>query len=322
MLLFRSFAVAVAVVCGLVSGFADAQQYPVKPIRLLVGFPPGGGSDISARIVATAIERRIGQPFVVENRPGAGGVLAARQAAQAAPDGYTLLYTGATASQWPLLYKDLQFDPINGLAPISRGPEFWMFLLANGQVPATTVAELISFSKANPGRINYASISRNSTMFAVEAFRRASGLDATEVPYQGNAAFNTALLRNEVQLVATTVGADMKEYITAGKVRALMVFGTQRSPQLPNVPSATEMGMNLPGFGWFGLFAPKGTPKAIIDRLSSEMRRAAEDVEVQKLVERAGATMMASTPEEFQAQLQADYRTWKAVADAIGLKPE
>jgi len=321
-MLFRLLTAAAAAIGVLVSGVGMAQQYPTKPIRLVVGYPPGGGSDVSARIVATAIERRLGQSLVVENRPGAGGVLAARQVAQATPDGYTLLYTGATASQWPLLFKDLQFDPINGLAAVSKGPEFWMFLVSNGQVPVATVSELIAYTKANPGRINFASIARNSTMFAMEAFRRASGMNATEITYQGNAAFNTALLRNEVQLVATTVGADMKEHVSSGKVRALMVFGTQRSPQLPDVPSASELGLNLPGFGWFGLFAPKGTPKPILDRVSAEMRRSAEDAEVRKLIDRVGATMFASTPEEFQAQLQSDHRTWKAVADAIGLKPE
>jgi tripartite-type tricarboxylate transporter receptor subunit TctC len=303
---------------------AYAQAYPSRPVTVIFPFAAGSPAEPPIRLFAQFIEPIWKQSLILELRPGAGSQIGTQAVVKAQPDGYTLLYTGASLAQMKLLVKDLPFDPATALEPISYFLEFYTFLFTNAQTPANTIDEFVALAKANPGKFNYGSHGRgSSTSLAVEAFKRATGAPLTEIGYSGQGPYVAASLRNDVQLIPAAFGGAMKGQVDAGQLKPLLVYGARRSPQLPNVPAATDKGWNLPSFGWFGLYAPAGTPKAIIDKVSGDVHTFAQNPDMQKRVlDSAGALLIGSTPEQFRQTIDNDTRVWAEIANAIGLQPQ
>jgi tripartite-type tricarboxylate transporter receptor subunit TctC len=302
----------------------QAQEYPApgRAIMIVVPVAAGGPTDLPVRLFAERAKKDINANMVVENKPGAGTIIGVEYVTRAQPDGYTLLFGGGSVWQLPMMFKDLRFDPTKDLAPISTVMEFLQFLLINSQTPAKNIDEFIAYAKANPGKLNYGAVQHHVTMLQIEAFKRVAGIKLQEISYSGQATYVQALLRNDVQLVTGSPGG-IKGMIDDGRLRPVLYFGAARSQMYPDVPSVGEKGWNLPGAGWYALFAPAATPKPILDKLSAEMRRFTSDPEAQKMVmDRAGARLIGSTPEELRQQFDADLKVWKDVADSVGMKPE
>jgi tripartite-type tricarboxylate transporter receptor subunit TctC len=275
---------------------ARAQAYPARPVRLIVGFPAGGAADITARLMGQWLSERLGQPFVIENRPGAGSNIATEMVVRAPPDGYTLLLVGANNAISATLYDKLNFNflrDITAVASIIRGPNV---MVVNPSVPAKTVPEFIAYAKANPGKINMASPGiGTSPHVAGELFKMMAGIDMVHVPYRSPPLSD--LIAGQVQVYFGTTPASI-EYIRAGNVRALAVTGHKRTPLLPDLPTVAEAG--LPGYfvtGYFGVLAPAGTPPAIIGRLNAEIIKALRAPDVQSTLAAEGAEAAGGSAE-------------------------
>ena len=289
--------------------FAQAQAYPTKPIRIIVPYPPGGGIDVLSRVLGERLSQRLGQPVLVDNRPGGGTILAAEQAARATPDGYTLMVTtDATLSVNPYLYSKLPYDPVKDFAPITQLVLLNQLLLANPAVPANSLKELIAYAKANPGKLNYASYGSGSQPhLAMEMLKSQAGIDIVHVPYKGIPQAVPAAIAGEVQLTFSGA-ASSQAYLKAGRLKALAVGGKNRLALLPDVPTFAEAGFpDVPANAWFGLFAPAATPRDIVIKLHAETVRILRDPEfMQKEITAKGYQLVASTPEEFTAFLVTD----------------
>jgi tripartite-type tricarboxylate transporter receptor subunit TctC len=302
---------------------AGAQPgYPDKPIKLIVGFPPGQATDIMARLVADRISRATGQPLIVENRPGQGGSIGLAALAKAPPDGYTIMLT-ATASMAtnPHLYKNIGYDALKDFAPVSRVAEVPLVLVANPAAPFGTVAELIAYAKANPGKLSYSSTG-NGTLshLAMELFKQQAGVSLAHIPYQGSVRAMTDLVAGNVLLGFDTVTVTAPQ-IASGKVKALGVASAARMPTLAQAPTMTEAG--LPGFvasPWVGFVFPKGTPADIVARMNAEIRKAVDDPGVQKTLRDIGAIAHTDTPEEFAQVIRADYDKWGRLVHDSGAR--
>ncbi|WP_426960048.1 Bug family tripartite tricarboxylate transporter substrate binding protein [Muricoccus radiodurans] len=290
---------------------ASAQSYPQRPVRLIVPFPPGGSTDVSARILAQELSTRLGQPVVSENRPGAGTMIANDLVARATPDGYTLLFASSSMAITPHLNRSVTFDPRRDLVPISLFIEAPLIVVAGQGAPFRTLPELITHARANPGRLNVAYPGMGTTNhLAAALFNRSAKLDIVLAPYAGNAAGLTALMRNDVQLAFDSV-ASASSLLQDNSLRALAVTGEQRSPSLPDVPTVAESG--VPGFEttfWFGLMAPPRTPTAIVERLATEVQAATRDPEVIARLRTLGFETSARGPQPFVARIAADYEKW------------
>ena len=300
---------------------ALAQQYPSRPIRILVPFAAGGLQDIEARELSSSIQLRSGAAVVVENKPGGGGVIGMGEVARAQPDGYTLLVAGASVTQIALFRKDVGFDPAKDLVPVSQLADGVSLIVTNKQTGAKDWPELMALAKSRPGKLNYASFGPGSVQLGMESLKIAAGIDLTEIPYAGQAAYNTALLRNDVQLV---LGVGFKAMADAGDVIPLLAVGDKRNPQFPNIPTTTEAGYGrmIRSFGWVGLFAPGGTPAPILDRLAQEAAAFARSPDSQKRAAAAAIVLIGNSPEEFRRVFDADARTWAEIAKAIRLQPQ
>ena len=305
------------------SGVAVAQDYPTRPITLVVPFPPGGGNDLMARIVGERMSRTLGQPVVVENRPGAGGNIGSRQAARSKPDGYTMLlaFTGTLGIN-PSLYDNIGYDlkELTPLGLISTSPAV---LVVNPSFPAKTLRELIAHAKANPGQLNYASSGIGTVVHvATEMLADAAGIEIKQIPYKGTGPAVSDLLGGHVSMMMPPIPTVISN-VQAGTLRALAVSSKTRSSLLPDVPTIDEAG--LPGFSSeqaYGLLVPAGTPRPIIDRLNKEMRTALEAEDVRKRIIADGATPRPSTPEEYGAQIASDQATWGGIVKKLGLRVE
>ena len=288
---------------------AAGQVYPVKPIRIVVPYPAGGGIDIISRVLGERLTQRLGQPVLIDNRPGGGTLLAADLVAKAAPDGYTLMITtDSTITINPHLYTRLPYDPVKDFVPVTQLLLLNQLLLANPAVPAGNLRELIAYAKANPGKLNYASYGSGSQPhLAMEMFKNQAGIDIVHVPYKGIPQAVPAALANEVQLTFSGA-ASSQAHIKAGRLKALAIGGKSRLALLPDVPTFTEAGFpEVPSNAWFGLFAPAGTPRDIVIKLHAEVTRILKDPEfVQKEIVAKGYDLVANTPEEFSAFLVAD----------------
>ena len=302
---------------------ANAQAYPNKPIKFVVGYPPGGGTDIIARLIAQKVGERIGQPVVVENKPGANAIIGAEYVAKAVPDGYTLYVGGSGEMVFNAgLYDRLPYDPAKDYVPITMLAFYEMVLAANPAFPGNTMKEVVAMAKAKPGSLFYA---YGSSVFqvATELFKKEQGINIVAVPYKGTNAANAAAIGGEVPIVATSIGPSMT-LIQAGKLRALAVTGSKRSASLPDVPTTDEQGVHFDGHMWTGLFAPAGTPKPIIDKLNSELAIALKDPDLIKRfvamgIETRGLGMPSA---EFNAFVHADLdKTVKAIR-AAGIKAD
>jgi tripartite-type tricarboxylate transporter receptor subunit TctC len=302
--------------------WASAQAFPSKPVTIVVPFPPGGALDTVARGIAEQMRADLGQPVVVDNRAGAGGTLGSGQVARAAPDGYTILLGSvATHALAAGLYPKLAYDPIGDFAPITQLTSSPLVLTASPQLKAANVAELVAAAKAQPGKLNYASSGNGTALhIAGEAFRAAAGIDVLHVPYKGGSQATTALLSGEVSYTLANPQLVMS-FIQAGKLRALAVTGNARLDALPAVPTLKEAG--VPGVDvttWFGLWAPKGTPPAVVDRLNAAARKALTTTEVKRQLEAQGDAPVGSSVADFSAFVRAEHKHWVAFVQSAGIK--
>ena len=286
-----------------------AQAYPARTVRVIVPYPAGGGIDIISRLIGERLSQRLGQAFVVENKPGAGTLVAAETVARAAPDGHTLMITtDATITINPHLYAKLPYDAQKDFAPITQLVALNQLLLAHPAVPATTLGELIAYAKGNPGKLNYASYGVGSQPhLAMEILKNQTGIDIVHVPYKGIPQAVPAAIAGEVQLTFSGAASSLA-HIRGGRLKALAIGGKMRLPLLPEVPTFAEAGFpDVPANAWFGLFAPAATPPSVIARLHGEVVRLLREPEfTQKEVVAKGYELIASPPDEFAAFLAAD----------------
>jgi tripartite-type tricarboxylate transporter receptor subunit TctC len=303
---------------------AAAAGYPERPITIVVGFPPGGASDIMARILTAKLGSLLGQPFIVDNRPGAGGNVAGEFVAHAAPDGYTLLLgNNAILATNISLYSKIGFDPEKDFAPISLIGTQANVLVVNNEVKAHSLAELIALAKANPGKLNFASSGYGlAAHLAGELFKAQAHIDIVHVPYKGSApALQDVIAGQDQMMFATTSG--VMGFLKNGQVRALAVTTLKRTPILPDVPTMDEAG--LPGFEattWHGLVAPAGTPPQIIAALNKAVAETLNDPDIQHKLAGLGIDIAPDTPEQFAAYIKMEIPKWAAVIKASGAKME
>jgi tripartite-type tricarboxylate transporter receptor subunit TctC len=315
---------ALLLLCALLAaGSARADDYPSKSIRLIVPFAAGGAVGAVARVLSTPLSTSLGQPVVVDNRGGAGGIIGMDAVAKAAPDGYTLLLAHSGLTYMPGLYKKLPFDPVKDFAGVITAVSGSYVLAVSAQAPFKTVAELVAYAKDNPGKLTYGSAGIGSTLhLAAEFFRRAAGIDILHVPYKGAAQATTDLVGGQVQMMFGPLVAIMP-LADAGKLRALAVTSVKRSALAPSVPTMIESG--IPGFevtGWYGLAAPAGTPKAVIEKLNNETNTALKSAEVIEQFRLQGYEPLGGSPEEMNAQIKADTVRWTRIIQDAGIKPQ
>jgi tripartite-type tricarboxylate transporter receptor subunit TctC len=301
-----------------------AQNYPVKPVRLVVGFPAGGPTDIVSRTLAPRLTEALGHTVIVENRGGAGGVIATEQVSKAQPDGYTLLMgtIGGIAVAMSLL-PNRGYDSLRDLAPITQSVTVTNILVVHPSVPARNVKELLAIARTKPGRLNYASSGNGTvTHLAGELFKLMGKVDITHVPFKGGAPALTALISGEVDLSYEN-SLVVTPHVKAGKVKALAVTGSKRSQLMPEVPTVAESG--LPGYnasGWYGLFAPAATSKTIIARLNHEAVKALRMPDVVRTLSSQGAEPVGNTPEEFGAFVKSEVEKWSHLVKTAKMKSD
>ena len=300
---------------------AQAQDYPSRPVRVVVPFSPGGAVDGPTRIVAQKLSERLGQQVVVENKPGAGATLGAAEVAKSAPDGYTLLLASQTNAISATLYPKLPYDPVEDFTPISLIGREPGVVVVHSSLPVKTFQEFVAYVKERPDKIDYASSGNGSGQHLFTALLASmTGMKMNHVPYRGSGQATTDLLGGQVQM-AIPGTAGMVGHIKAGKLRALAVTGAKRSPQLPEVPTVMESG--VPGYEayvWMGLMAPKGTPAPIVDKLQREILHALATDEVKTYMANAGIEIVGSTPSEFGAFFRAEKERWAKVIRETGAK--
>lgn len=305
------------------AGDALAQAYPARPIRYLVGFPPGGSTDLIARTVAGKVSETIGQQVVVDNRPGAGGTIAGETAARATPDGYTLMHAGITMAINPALRKSLPYVPLRDFAPVSQLTTLPNVMVVANSFPAKTVGEFIALAKAQPGKITYGSSGVGAAPhLSMELFKSLTRIHITHVPYKGSAQALADLMGGQIPSMFDNLPA-MLAHIKAGRVRALGVPSERRNPQLPDVPTFIEAG--VAGFvvnGWLGMFAPAGTPAAVINTLNAHVVKALNAVDTQRKLAEHGAQTAPSTPAQFGALLKSETARWANVIRDAGITAE
>ena len=302
---------------------ARAQTYPARPIRMIVGYPPGGTSDIVGRAVAVGLAEALGQPVVVENRGGAAGLLGTLAALQAPADGYTLLLTASDFTIIPGLQRTPRYDPVRDFAPVGRIITYPHALIVSNGSGIASVAELIRQAREKPGALNYASGgSGGSNHVSAEWFRLKAGIEMTHVPYRGNGPAIADLLTNRVQILFTSMGP-VEAMVRAGQLRAIGVTGPHRLPDFPDVPTIAESGLSGYDFSnWYGLSVAAGTPAPIVERLNDALRKALEMPEVQKGLASLGGDLTVGSPAEFAAMMQAEKLRWAELVKATGLQIE
>jgi len=310
--------------CAFTFSAACAQPYPVKPVRLVVTYTAGGPADIAARALAQKLAEMWGQQVVVDNRAGAGGIIGTELVAKAAPDGYTLLHgTAAGLIINPLLVKKVPYDTFRDFAPVSMVVIVPQLLVTHPALPATTLKELIALAKARPGALNYASVGIGSpNHLGMELLKSMAGIDMVHVPYKGATPAMADLIAGQVQLAFNGMASVLPQ-IASGKMKAIAIGSARRSPAAPDVPTVAEAG--LPGFeyvAWNGNFAPAGTPAALVNRLSADIRKALAAPDVVQRLASLGSEPGGNTPAEFAAYVKADHARWARVVQAVGLKAE
>ena len=322
MLVHRMLAAALAVTGTM--DMASAQPYPTKPIRLLVAVAPGGSTDSLARLVAQRLSDNLGRQVIVDNRPGAHGLIGIELASKAAPDGHTVLAAGtASMAINPSLYKKLPYDPVKQFAPVVLIAYSSSVLVVHPSVAANNIRELVALAKAKPGELRYASAGVGSSPhLSGEMFRTMTGVEVMHVPYNGSSPGVLATVRGETAIMFTGVASAVGQ-IKAGRLRALSVNGPKRSPALPEVPTAGESG--LPGFEvdfWIGMFVPAGTPRAVIMKLNNEVNGILNVPEVKEKLLALGSDPIGGTPDEFGAIIRKDLERWAKTVKASGMKME
>ena len=314
---------AIALVVSLFASLASSQEYPARPVKIVVPFAAGGPADVYARFLAQRLQDAMGQPFVVEDRPGGGSVVGTDIVAKSAPDGYTLLLMSNTHTVNESLMRDKPFvlmRDFTAIAPINYSD---LVLVVNPAVPAKTLQELIALAKAQPGKLNYASSGPGTPYhMAGELFKASAGLDIVHVPYKESSGARTGVLGGQVEMMFDAVTV-MNEHVKAGKVRALATSGKTRSAVMPDVPTLNEAG--VPGYDaviWLGVIAPKGTPPAIVDKLNAAITKIVAAQDVQAEWAKQGAVAMTMTPAAFQKYLADDIVKWERIVKVSGARAD
>jgi tripartite-type tricarboxylate transporter receptor subunit TctC len=301
---------------------AVALDYPTKPVRWIVGYPAGGSTDILARLIGQWLSARLGQQFIIENRPGAGNNLGTEQVVRAAPDGYTILLVNPANAINTTLYEKLSFDFVRDIAPVAGLIRVPNVMEVNPSVPAKTVPEFIAYAKANPGKINLASSGNGTSIhMSGELFKMMTGLAMQHVPYRGSAPMLTDLLAGQVQVTFDNMPSSI-EHIRAGKLRALAVTTAMRSEALPDVPVVADFVPGYEASAWFGLGAPKGTPPEIVELLNKEVNAAVADPNVRARLADMGGMLINGTPAEFGKIIAEETEKWAKVVKFSGAKAE
>jgi tripartite-type tricarboxylate transporter receptor subunit TctC len=297
-----------------------AQDYPARPVRWLIGFAPGGPNDILARIIGQHLSEKLGQPFVIETRPGAGGNLATREVAQAAPDGYTLLGIGHSNAINAALYHKLPFDFARDIVPVAAIAQAPNILMVHPSVPAHTVAAFIAYLKANPGKLSYATSGNGtSSHLAAELFKAMTGTSMQHIPYRGTGAVWPELLTGQVQVYFTSPVGSL-QYVQEGKLRALAVTTASPSAMLPNVPTVAATVSGYEVTTWFGIGAPKGTPAAIVERLNRENNTGLNDPKIKTRLADLGGEPFVMTPAQMSGFVAAELDRWGRAVKFSGAK--
>jgi tripartite-type tricarboxylate transporter receptor subunit TctC len=313
--------VAAFVALGLASAASAQQSYPNRPVRVIVFVPAGGGADLLARIMCQKLGEGLGQTVVVDNRAGMGGVIGTSLVAKAAADGYTLLQGGITTHGiGPHIYTNLPYDPIKDFAPVVLSATLPVFVIVNAQVPVKSVNELIALAKAKPNGLSFASPGTGSAPHLVgELFKIVTGIPTQHVPYKGSGTGAPALAAGEVQFMFDAIAGHLP-FIKLGRVKALAVTSPARLAAFPDIPTMKEVGYpRVDGTVWYGLLAPAGTPKAVIQKLNAESNRVLALQEVKDKLTNAGIDAAGSTPEEFGRFIRAEYDKWGPVVKAAGV---
>jgi tripartite-type tricarboxylate transporter receptor subunit TctC len=303
-----------------VSRIARAQAYPSRPVRWIIGFPPGGAPDLLARMLAQGLSERLGQQFIIDNRPGAGSNIAAEAVVRASPDGYTLLLIVATNTINATLYDKLSFNFVRDIVPVASIGRTPFILVVNPSVPAKTVPEFIAYAKANPGKLNMASSSNGTANHVFgELFKGMAGIDLVHVPYRGS--FYPDLLAGQVQVIFTPISGVIV-YIRTGQLRALAVTSAARSPTLPDIPTVGEFVPGYEASGWEGIGTPKNTPPGIIDKLNKELNAVLADAKMKADLASLGDVVTPMSPADFGKFVIEEAEKWGKVIRAANIKPE
>jgi tripartite-type tricarboxylate transporter receptor subunit TctC len=313
---------AVVAAAAAVPQFASALDYPTRPVRIIAGFAAGGGVDVTARLIGQWLTDRLGQSFVIENRPGAGGNIGTEAVVNAAPDGYTLLLATVPNAVNASLYEKLSFNFIRDIVPVAGIIRVPMVILLNPSVPAATVAEFISYAKANPDKVNMASAGNGSAPhMAGELFKMMAGVNLVHVPYRGQGPALTDLLGGQVQvLFAATPGTT--EYITTAKLRALAVTSASRAEMLPELKTVADFVPGYEASQWYGIGVPRNTPVEIVDKLNKEINAAIADPAMKARFAAIGGEPLPGSPAEFGKLISEETEKWGSVVRAAGIKPE
>lgn len=293
----------------------------LKPIRLIVPFTVGSGTDISARVLADRLSRRLQQQFVVENKPGASGVIGLDAAAKAAPDGYTFVLSGPGLAAYHVLFKKLPFDPVKDLIPVSLVYENVGGIIIHGGIPANSLAEFAAYASANPGKLNYGSLGKNTTMLTGEELKQMGNFPMTEVAYPGTPQIQVGLLRGDIHLSFMLIEPNLAD-IRGGRLKLLAVSGRKRAPMYPEVPAVTETYPEYQAPAWGGLLAPFGTPQSIVDRISAEVADFAATKEFREAMLKVSNIPVGGTPENFRQEINDNMRTWSRVAASANIQPD
>ncbi|MDW5442786.1 tripartite tricarboxylate transporter substrate binding protein [Polaromonas sp. SM01] len=312
-------ALAAATLCGT----AVAQTYPTKPVTIVVPFSPGGATDIMSRLLAERLNKRLGQPVIVENKPGAGTMIASEYVAKAAPDGHTLLLAASSLGIAPSLYSKVNYDPIKDFTPVSQVASVVHVLVVHPSIPVKNVGELVTWLKANPTKANYGSVGAGtSTHLEAELFNSVAGVKMQHIPYKGSAPALMDLVGGQLQVMFDAY-ASSGPFIKDGRARLLAVTTAQRSKSLPDTPTVAESG--LPGYEampWLGLVAPAKTPPAVVNKLYAELHEVLKEPEVQEKFRSLGLDIIGSKPDEFRAFLRKDIVKWAKVVKDSGAKAD
>jgi tripartite-type tricarboxylate transporter receptor subunit TctC len=299
-------------------------KYPTRPIRVVVPLPPAGTTDIAARIVTQKLSEALGQPVIIDNRPGAGTTLGSALVARAAPDGHTLLFASISLATTVPLYRNLPYDPVRDFAPIAPIGQSLYVVAVHPSVPVKSVQELIALAKSKPGQVSYASAGTGTiTHLTVELFISRVKIEMLHVPFKGGAPALAALVSGQVQAIFNPIAEILPQVRAGGKVRTLAVTSPQRAPDLPDVPTLAESG--LPGYSvtpWSGIYAPAGTPPGIVNRLNAEINRMMQQPEVRERILSTGLVPVGGTPAELGNYLKSEIARWTKVVKEAGIKPE
>ena len=301
---------------------ATAQTYPTRPVRFIIGYPPGGSADITARLLGQWLSERLGQPFVIESRPGASTNIATEAVVRAPPDGYTLLLVAPANAINATLYEKLNFNFISDIAPVAGIIRFPNVMVVNPSVPAKTVPQFIAYAKANPGRLNMASSGNGSTIHVSgELFKMMTGVNMIHVPYRGGAPALTDMISGQVQVMFDNVPTSI-EFIRAGKLRALAVTTATRSEVLPDLPTVADFVPGYEASAWYGVGVPKGTPDDIVDKLNKEINAILAEPKAKARLADLGASPLAGSAADFGKLVADETEKWGKVVKFSGAKPD